>query len=84
MMKMITFSPTRASLVKVKENGSMGLAPKIPPSSRHEGHLQDHQVLVWLVGSSDLQTQRGQNKPPNKGCALCSLVTVPQNIQGGR
>lgn len=42
MMEIITFSPTGASLVKIEENGSMGLAPKMPPLSRHEGHLQDH------------------------------------------
>lgn len=59
MMRIITFSPTGASLVKVEENGSLGLAPKMPLSSRHEGHLQHHQVLVWLVGGSDLQTQTG-------------------------
>lgn len=80
----IIFSPTGASLVKVEENGNMGLAQKMPPSSRHGGHLQDHQVLVWLVEGSDLQTQPGQNKPPNKGCALCTLVTAPQSLCWGR
>lgn len=49
MMKNITFSPTGASLVKVEENGSMRLVPKMLPSFRHEAHLQVHQVLVWLI-----------------------------------
>lgn len=44
-MKNIAFSQNGASLVKVEENGSTGLAPKMPPTSRYKDPIQAHQVL---------------------------------------
>ena len=44
-MKNIAFSQKGASLVKVEENGSTGLAPKMPPTSRYKDPIQVHRVL---------------------------------------
>lgn len=44
-MKNIAFPQKGASPVKVEENGSTGLAPKMPPTSRYKRPIQAHQVL---------------------------------------
>ena len=42
MMENITLLQKGASLVKVEENGSTGLVPKMPPASRYKDLLQVH------------------------------------------
>lgn len=44
-VKITAFSQKSDSLDEVEENGSTGVAPKMPPAPRYEDHLQVHQIL---------------------------------------
>lgn len=76
MMKSIMFSQKGAGLIKVEEDGSIGLAPKMSPHLDTRILFRSTESWVWLLLLSQwaalpVQTQaKGRGRTPNKGHGL--------------